>query len=149
LSIIIYIRYWCPVFETQINLRIKMMLHSKYNCIFIAFSCTIVFKCKTGPQRPDPVYPGTFKKIYISQWYFIPYFFVFNTTFSNISAISWQPFKWWKKLEYPERTTDHGQAIFCNLQSWARTHAVFVIGLYELLGNPTITHWATLALITI
>jgi hypothetical protein len=26
---------------------------------------------------------------------------------------------------------------FCNLQSWARTHAVLVIGLYELLGNPT------------
>jgi hypothetical protein len=24
---------------------------------------------------------------------------------------------------------------FCNLQSWARTHAV--IGLYELLGNQT------------
>ena len=26
---------------------------------------------------------------------------------------------------------------FCNLQSLARTHAVLVIGLYELLGNPT------------
>ena len=47
---------------------------------------------------------------------------------------------------------DHGQVIgklyhlrlrvectlFCNLQSQARTHAVLVIGLYELLGNPTI-----------
>ena len=69
---------------------------------------------------------------------------VFNATFSNISAISW-----WKKPEYPERTTDHGQAtgklyhlrlqvectFFCNLQSWARTHAVLVIGMYELLGN--------------
>jgi hypothetical protein len=28
-------------------------------------------------------------------------------------------------------------APFCNLQSQARTHAVLVIGLYELLGNPT------------
>jgi len=27
--------------------------------------------------------------------------------------------------------------IFCNLQSRARTHAILVIGLYELLGNPT------------
>jgi hypothetical protein len=27
--------------------------------------------------------------------------------------------------------------LFCNLHSRARTHAVFVIGLYELLGNPT------------
>jgi len=26
---------------------------------------------------------------------------------------------------------------FCNLQSRARTHAVLLIGLYELLGNPT------------
>jgi hypothetical protein len=25
---------------------------------------------------------------------------------------------------------------FCNLQNRARTHAVLVIGLYELLGNP-------------
>ena len=70
-------------------------------------------------------------------------------------------FWWWKKPEYPERTTDHGQAtgklyylrlgvectLFCNLQSRARTHAVLVIGLYELLRNPTdLTHWATRAL---
>jgi hypothetical protein len=27
--------------------------------------------------------------------------------------------------------------LFCNLESRARTHAVLVIGLYELLGNPT------------
>ena len=26
---------------------------------------------------------------------------------------------------------------FCHLQSRARTHAVLVIGLHELLGNPT------------
>ena len=27
--------------------------------------------------------------------------------------------------------------LFCNLQSRVRTHAVLVIGLYELIGNPT------------
>jgi hypothetical protein len=27
--------------------------------------------------------------------------------------------------------------LFCNLQSQARTHAVLVIGVYELLSNPT------------
>jgi hypothetical protein len=27
--------------------------------------------------------------------------------------------------------------LFCNIQSRARTHAVLVIGLYELLGNTT------------
>jgi hypothetical protein len=56
----------------------------------------------------------------------------------RISAISWRPvLVWWKKQEYPERTTDHGQASgkiyhlrlevectpFCNLQSRARIHA--------------------------
>ena len=57
-------------------------------------------------------------------------------------------FKWWWK---PERTSDPGQAtgklyhlwlrvectLFCNLQSWARTHAILVIGLYELLDPTT------------
>ena len=31
---------------------------------------------------------------------------------------------------------ESGAPFFCNLQSWARTHAVLVIGLYELL-DPT------------
>ena len=29
---------------------------------------------------------------------------VFNATFKNISVISWW-FYWWRKLEYPEKTT--------------------------------------------
>ena len=70
---------------------------------------------------------------------------VFNATFSNISrrpAIV---------VEEPGVPTDHGQAtgklyhfrlrvectLFCNSQSLARPHAVLVIGLYNLLGNPT------------
>ena len=79
------------------------------------------------------------------------YFWCFNATFSNISAISWRPVLVMKEAEYPERTTDHGQTtgkryhlrirveytIFCNLQSRAQTQAVLVRGLYELLGNPT------------
>jgi len=54
-----------------------------------------------------------------------------------------------EEAEYPEITIDHGQAsgklyqlrlrvkctLLCNLQSRVRTHAVLVIGLYELLGN--------------
>jgi hypothetical protein len=31
----------------------------------------------------------------------------------------------------------HAEPLVCNLQSRVRTHAVLVIGLYELLGNPT------------
>ena len=77
-------------------------------------------------------------------------FIMFNATVSIISAISWRPVLVVEE-EYPERTTDHGQAtdklyhlwlrvectLFCNLQSRTRTHVVLVIGLYELLGNPT------------
>ena len=75
----------------------------------------------------------------------------FKATFSNISAISWRPVLVVEEAEYPERTTDPRQAtgklyhlrlrvectLFCNLQSWARTHAVLVIGLYELLDPTT------------
>ena len=87
---------------------------------------------------------------------FVPtLFLLFFCALTPLSAIFQlyhdDQFYWWKKPEYPERTTDHGQAtgklyhlrlqvectIFCNLQSRARTHAVLVIGWYELLGNPT------------
>ena len=58
---------------------------------------------------------------------------------------------WWKNPVYPERTTNHGWAtgnlyqlrlrvectFFSNWQSRSRTHAVLVICLCELLGNPT------------
>jgi hypothetical protein len=69
---------------------------------------------------------------------------VFYPTFSNISAISWRPVLVVEETEYPERTTDHGQATdkLYRLWIWVEctifvTHAVLVIGLYELLGNLT------------
>ena len=76
---------------------------------------------------------------------------VLNATFSNISAMSWRPVLVVEEAGCQERTTDHGQGtgklyhlrlrvectLFCNLQSRARTHAVLMIGLHELLGNPT------------
>jgi hypothetical protein len=34
---------------------------------------------------------------------------VFNVTFNNISVISWRQFYWWRKPEYPEKTTDLSQ----------------------------------------
>jgi hypothetical protein len=63
-----------------------------------------------------------------------------------LSAISWR-----SVLVVEEAGEDHGQAtgklyhlrlqveciLFCNLQSRAQTHAILVIGLNELLGNPT------------
>ena len=36
---------------------------------------------------------------------------VFNATFPNISVISWLSVYWWRKQEYPEKTTDLSQVI--------------------------------------
>jgi len=33
-------------------------------------------------------------------------FMLFNTTFNNISVISWRQFYWWRKLECEEESTD-------------------------------------------
>jgi hypothetical protein len=74
---------------------------------------------------------------------------VFNATFSNISAISWRPvFSGGRNGREPPTMgkqlvnfitcgCESSATFFCNLQSRVRTHAVLVIGLYELLGNPT------------
>ena len=72
----------------------------------------------------------------------------FDATFNNISAMSWRPVL---VVEEAGENHRHGQAtgklyhlrlrvectLFCNLQSRARTHAVLVIGLYELLDPTT------------
>jgi hypothetical protein len=75
---------------------------------------------------------------------------VFNATFQQyFSDIMATSLSGGRSRGNPERITDPGQAtgkllwlrvectLFCNLQSWAGTHAVLVIGLYELFGNPT------------
>jgi hypothetical protein len=65
-------------------------------------------------------------------------FYVFNkTTVSHIIALSLLNCN---DLMHCSLVACHGIYVlhpFCNLQSLARTHAVLVIGLYELLGNPT------------
>jgi cytochrome b561 len=38
--------------------------------------------------------------------YFEVMVMVFNATFNNISVISWWSVYWWRKPEYPEKTTD-------------------------------------------
>jgi hypothetical protein len=69
---------------------------------------------------------------------------VFIATFSNILVV--------EEAGVPGENHNHGQVtgklyhlrlrvectFFCNLQSRARTHAVLMIGLNELLGNSTI-----------
>jgi hypothetical protein len=75
----------------------------------------------------------------------------FNATFNNISAISWRPVLVVEETGVPGENQRPWQGTgklyhlllkvectrFCNLQSRARTHAVLVTCLYELLGNPT------------
>ena len=82
---------------------------------------------------------------------YILIFWCFNANFSNISAISWRPVlvveeagvpgenhrpraNNWYTLSLAAASRVH---TFGTLQSQARTHAVLVIYLYELLGNPT------------
>jgi hypothetical protein len=51
-----------------------------------------------------------------------------------------QQLKWKHMPKYPERTTDNGQTtgkLYHLRLRVERAHAVLVIGLYELLGNPT------------
>ena len=72
----------------------------------------------------------------------------FSATFSDISSISWrlvlvveearEPPAMGKQLvNFITCGCESKAPFFCNLQSRARTHAILVIGLYELLGNPT------------
>jgi hypothetical protein len=58
---------------------------------------------------------------------------VFNATFNNISVMA-DSF-----IGGGDRKNHRlcRKSLFCHLQSRARTHAVLVIDLYELLGNPT------------
>ena len=76
---------------------------------------------------------------------------MFHAIFSNISAISWQPVlvveeagvpgenhrPWASNWQTLSLAAASRVQTFCNLQRRVRTHAVLVIGLYELLGNPT------------
>jgi len=76
---------------------------------------------------------------------------VINATFINISVLSWRPVLVVEEAGVPGEShrpwARTGKLyhlrlrveciLFCNLRSRAPTHAVLVIGVYELLGNPT------------
>ena len=85
--------------------------------------------------------------IYIIFW-FIDWFFVFNATFSYIIATSFSGGRSWSAQREPPTMgkqlvnfitcgCESSAPFFCNLQSRVLTHTVLVIGLYELLDNPT------------
>jgi hypothetical protein len=65
-----------------------------------------------------------------------------------LSAITWRPGLVVEEAREPPNmgkqlvnfitcSCESSAPFFCNLQSWAWTHTVLVIGLYELLDNPT------------
>ena len=74
-----------------------------------------------------------------------------SATFSNISAISWRPVLLVEEAGVPEKNRRPWASNWlnvslvaasrvhplCNLQRWVQTHAVLVIGLYELLDPTT------------
>ena len=71
----------------------------------------------------------------------IDWLIVFNTTFSNISAISWRPVLVVEEAGVPERTTDHGQAAgkLYHLRLWVECTFFFVI--YSAGCEPTPYWW--------
>jgi hypothetical protein len=71
-------------------------------------------------------------------WYGIDWF-VFNATISNISAISWRPVLVVKKPEYPERTTDHGQATAKLYHLRLRVECTFYV-IYKA-GRKPMPYW--------
>ena len=83
----------------------------------------------------------------IDDWLFFGVERHFQQYFNHIMATSFiggrsrstrrEPPTMGKQLVYFITCGCDSSAPFCILQSRARTHAVLVIGLYELLGNPT------------
>jgi len=81
-----------------------------------------------------------FNIVVIDKWF--DWLLVFNANFSNISAISWRPVLVVEEAgvrtrREPPTMGKYSKLHHLRLQSRARTHAVLMIGLYELLGNPT------------
>ena len=69
-------------------------------------------------------------------WFDLLCFSHFQQYFSYIKATSFSRGR--SRREPPTMGKQLVTFTFCNLQSRARAHGVLVIGLYELLGNPTI-----------
>jgi hypothetical protein len=68
--------------------------------------CELIDTENISLSSQDMKFAGEWTKIVFCVFQMIDWFLVFNATFSNTSAISWWPVL----VNYPKRTTDHGQA---------------------------------------
>jgi hypothetical protein len=65
-------------------------------------------------KRFGPIVVSSSIFLLLYYWYNIllplyDWYSIMNTTFNNISVISWRQFCWWRKPEDPEKTTDLSQ----------------------------------------
>jgi hypothetical protein len=129
----------CNKNPRQMTLKIEFLAQDRHNNV------TEINRSMTSQPLPSWLFDLQRQRLMI-------WLFGVLTTLSTIFQLyHGDQFKWCRKPEYPERNTDHGQgtgklyhlrllvesSLFCNLQSRARTHAVLVIGLYELLDPTT------------
>ena len=76
-------------------------------------------------------------RIDLVDWF---WFLVFSATFSNIQLYYVDQLKWWKKPEYPERTTDHGQATGKLYHMRLRVECTLFV-IYNAWREPTPYWW--------
>jgi hypothetical protein len=87
----------------------------------MSFNCNMI-RCRDKSLYKKNVLVELMKRKFKLWWSIIPQIsikqktpftsnqvMVFNATFNNILAISWWSFYWWRKPEYPEKTTDLSQ----------------------------------------
>ena len=86
--------------EMFLSYQINGNLHKLYNYWYFLFPRTITV-LRSGNLKINVKYINLHKKQTIYNRVRV---MVFNTTFNNMSVISWQ-----RKLEYPEKTTDQPQ----------------------------------------
>ena len=133
-----------------------MFKNATFNNIQLNLACQFYWQRKSEntiklQQVTDKLYCGNFYRLHHATRG-IDWLIVFNATFSNILAfIMATSFSGARNQSTQREPPTMGKQLvnfitcgcessapyFCNLQSRVRTHAVLVIGLYELLGNPT------------
>jgi hypothetical protein len=112
----------------------------------VAYEISAYHQCGLMIPLPLPILKKMFYTIkpYLDFWLIVLYCH-FQQYFSCIMATSFSGGRSWREpptmgnqlVNFITCGCESSAPFFCNLQSRARTHAVLVIGLYELLGNPT------------